>query len=164
MRLFGLDEIELELLGERLGERVAAHGNVAQPDGFAVGDDQVGIFGTDVDHHHAAVDALVVVHGVVDRQRIHLHDLDVHVHVGVILDDRPHQVFAHGKDADFDIRRIGVLEELVGPLHVLQGEGNLLDGLEADDFGDFLGFDRRQLDKPGEARLPADAHGKNAVL
>ena len=52
---------------------------------------------------------------------------------------------------------LGVLEELVAPLDVVEREGDLLDRFEPDDLGDLLLFDRRQLDEAGEARLPAHA-------
>jgi hypothetical protein len=103
---------------------------------------------------------VVVIHGVVNRQRIHLHDLHVQIDIGEVLDVRVDQLAAHREDADFNIRRCGRLKKLVAPLHVVQGEGNLLDGLEADDLGNLLGLDRRQLDEAGKTGNAADADGR----
>src|SRR5262249_45062559 len=43
-------------------------------------------------------------------------------------------------------------------------EGDLLLRLEADDVGDLLFFDRRQLHEAGQAALPGDAHGDDVAL
>ncbi len=159
-----LANLSLNALDQRFGEIVAADRDRAEPDRFALGDDQVGVFGAEVDDHRRALDPPVVVHGVVDRQRIHLHDLDVEPGVGEVVDVPVHQLLAHRKDADLDVRRLWFLEELVAPFDVVEREGDLLDRFEADDLGDLLGLNRRQLDEPGEARLPAHADRDAAAL
>ena len=162
---FGLGEIELETLGEGFGEIIPADGDGAEPYGFTIGDDEVGVFGTAVDdHRRAIVQSLVILHAVVDGQGAHLHDLHVHFHIGELLNVGVHQFFAHREDADFHIRRLRILEKLVAPLDIFQREGNLLNGFEFDDFGDFLRFDRGQFDEAREARLPADADADDAAL
>ena len=105
-----------------------------------------------------------MVHRVVHRERVHLDEPDVHGGVGEELQVPVHQVFAHGEDAHLDVRRVGVLEELVAPLHVVQREGDLLDGLEPDDLGDLAPLDGRELDEAGEAGLPAHADGDFPTL
>src|ERR1019366_1812612 len=60
------------------------------------------------------------------------------------------------KDANLNFGGLVVLEKLVAPFDIVQGEGDLLDGFEADDFGDFFGFDRGELDEAGERLLAAD--------
>ena len=64
------------------------------------------------------------------------------------------EIAAHGEDAHLDLGAVGLLEELVGPLDLVQRKGNLLDGFKADDLGNFLFLDRRKLDEAGEALCP----------
>jgi len=105
-----------------------------------------------------------VVHGVVHGQGVHLDEADVEGGVGEELELAVHQVLAHGEDADLDVGALGLLEELVAPLDVVQREGDLLDGLEAHDLGDLALLDGRQLDEAGEARLAADPDRDLAAL
>ena len=165
LEFFGLGEGQLEALDQHFGEIVSADGDRSQPDRFAVGDDQIGVFRAEIDDHRRALEAAVVIHRVVDGQRIHLHDLDVEIDIGEMLDDvLVDQLPPHGEDADFDIGRFGRLEKLVAPFDIIQRKGNLLDGFEADDFGNFLGFDGGKLDETGEAGDAADADGGDAAL
>jgi len=55
------------------------------------------------------------------------------------------------------------MEQLVGPFDVVEREGNLLDRLELHNLGDFFVLDRRELDEPREARLPAGADRDGAA-
>ncbi len=105
-----------------------------------------------------------MIHRVVNRQRIHLHDLHVQVDVREVLDVGVDQLAPHREDADFDIRRFGRLEKLVAPFHVIQRKGNLLDGFEPDDLGNFLRLNRRELDEAGEAGDAADADRGDSAL
>ena len=103
LQILGLGEVQLERLHQRIGEIVSANGDRAQPDGFVIADDQVGVLGAKVNDHGCAIEPFVVVHGVVHGQRAHLHDLDIEVKVGEVLDVLVHQLFAHRKDSDLDI-------------------------------------------------------------
>jgi len=53
---------------------------------------------------------------------------------------------------------------LVVPDDFVEGEGDLLLGLELDNVDDLLLFDRRQLDEAGQAGLAGDGHGDDVAL
>ena len=87
--MLGLGEGELQLLGQRLGEVVAAQRNAPLPDAIAVGDHQVGRVGAqrEDDHRLGRIVRIVFVRRrqvlqlvedgvVVERQRRELHDVD----------------------------------------------------------------------------------------
>src|SRR5205085_5772137 len=129
---------------------VAADGESAKPDTLPFGDDQVGVLSAAVHKHGRLADAVVIEHRVVDGQGIHLNHLDVEAEIGEVGDVAVHQLLLHREDADLDIGRVGFLEELIGPFNVVEGEGNLLDGLEANDLGNLFWFYGRELDEAGE--------------
>ena len=52
---------------------------------------------------------------------------------------------------------------LVVPDDLVEGEGDLLLGLEVDDVGDLLFLDRRQLDEAGQAALAGHADGDDVA-
>jgi hypothetical protein len=164
LELFGLGEGEFKTLGEGFGEVVAADGKRAKPDALTFGDDQVGVLSAAVHEHGGLSDAVVIVHRVVNGQGVHLNDLDVEAEVGEVSDVTVHQLLLHGEDADFDVGRIGFLEELIAPFHIIEGEGNLLDRLEADDLGNLFGFYRRELDEAGKTLLATDTHPHDRVF
>ena len=165
LEFLGLGEIKLKTLGERFGEIISTDGDGAKPDGLSVGDDQVGVFRAAVDdHRRTIVQALVVLHAVVDGQRAHLHDLHVHFHIGELLDVGIHQFLAHREDTDFNIRRLGILEKLIAPLDIFQRKGDLLNRFKLHDFRDFFRFHRRQFNEAGKAGLPAGADADDAAF
>ena len=104
----------------------------------------------------------VVGDEVAQRQRGHLHDVDFDVDVLEVLQVAIDHVPLHGEQAD-----LGLHGEAVGhragadlleiPDHLVQRERNLLLGLEADDVGDLLLFDGRQLDEASQAALTGNA-------
>ena len=161
-QVLGLGERELQLLGERLGEMVAAERHAALPDAIAVGDHQVGRVGAQREHDdrlgrivgviligRRQVLHLVEDDEVVDRQRRELHDIDFDARVFEGLQRPIDLVALHREQADFGLQREAVLFAAAGhllivPHHVFQREGNLLARFVLDDVGDLLRFDRRQ--------------------
>ena len=85
--------------------------------------------------------------------------------------DRPVDLVAlHGEQADlghgelFLVDLVVAADLLVGPDHLVEGEGDLLLGLELDDVGDPLLLDRRQLDELHQPRLAGHRDGDLAAL
>ncbi len=172
LQVFGLGEGELQLLGEGAGEVVAADRHVALPDAGAVGDDQVGVVGSDVqqDVGVGLIGAFGfgrrVVEGdiVVEGQGAHLHDVDLDPGVLQGQDGAVDLVAFHGEQTDLGhgelLGLVGVAADgLVVPDDLFEGEGDLLAGLELHDVGDALLVDRRQLDELHQPRLARDADG-----
>jgi hypothetical protein len=60
----------------------------------------------------------------------------------------------NGEDADLDVGRVLADEGLEVPDDLLDGEGDLLDGLEADDIRDLLGLDGGSLANRAKAMWP----------
>ena len=183
LQVLGLGEGELQLLGQGLGEVAAAQRHAPLPDAVAVGDHQVGGVGAQRDDHHRLgrvlrivflgrrqVAQLVEEHEVVQRQRRELHDVDLDARLLEGLQGAEHGVALHGEQADLGLQGEALFlaaaaHPLVVPDHVVQVEGDLLPGLVADDVGDLLGLDRRQLDEPRQARSarkPKSPRGRRA--
>ena len=76
----------------------------------------------------------------------------------------------HGEQADFGFQREARPTASppaifwIVPDDFIEREGDLLLGLELDDLGDLLLFDRRQFDEPRQTGLPGDADGDLVVL
>ena len=149
----------------------SAQRNAPLPYAKAVGNHKVGCIGSqrDDDDRLGRILGIVFVgrgqfaqlvehEEVVKHQRRKLDD----VHFDVGPDEgiqRAHDGVAfHGEQADLGFQGETFLfasaaHALVIPDHVVQVEGNLLPRFVADDVGDFLGLDRRQLDEPRQAGL-----------
>ena len=171
LEVLRLGEGQLQLLGQGLGEVVAAQRHAPLPHAIAVGHHQVGGVGPQRHHHHRLgrilgvifldrrqIVQLVEQHVVVQRQRRELHVVDFDARTLERLDSAEDGVALHGEQADFRLQReafflAAAAHPLVVPDHVVQIEGDLLAGFVADDVGDLLGFHRRQLDEPRQAAL-----------
>ena len=151
---------KLERLDQRLGETIAADLDGANPDSRPVGYDQVGLVGPNVHQQRRAIagSLLVVLQEVVQRQRRHLHDIDVHLRFGKVRKRLVDVGSLHRKNADFHVRAVGVMECLPPPDDVIDGERNLLLGLEPYDVGDLLRLDRRKFDESREATLARNGY------
>ena len=170
--MLGLGEGELQLLGQGLGEVAAAQRNAPLPHAVAVGDHQIRRVGAQRDDHHRLGRVLGIVfvgrrqlaqlveeQEVVQHQRRKLDDVDLDAGLEERLQGAEDGVALHGEQADLRLQGEPLLlasaaHPLVVPDHVVQVEGDLLPGFVADDVGDLLGLDRRQLDEPRQARLP----------
>ncbi len=75
LQMLGLGERELQFLGERLGEMIAAERDIALPDAIAVGDDQIGRVGAqrDDDDRRRRILRVVLIEG---RQIVQLIEDD----------------------------------------------------------------------------------------
>ena len=110
----------------------------------------------------------VVGDEVAQGQRRHLHDVDVHVDVLEVLQVAIDHVALHGEQADLGLHREAVgddagVELLVVPDDLVEVEGDLLFGLEANDVADLLLFDGRQLDEAGQTALSGDGDGDDVA-
>jgi len=105
---------------------------------------------------------LVGLQEVKQRQGRHLDDIHVHSDILVVGQHLQDIQTLQRKNPHFHFRAVRVLERLVSPDHLVDGEGNLLFGLEADNVGDLPFFHRRELHKPRQAGLPqhGDRHGQ----
>ncbi len=105
----------------------------------------------------------VVGHEVAQGQRRHLHQMHLDADVLEVLQVAVDHVALHGEQADFGLdEAVGQLADadlLVVPDDLVEVERDLLLGLEADDVGDLLFLDRRQLDEAGQAALAGHADG-----
>ena len=168
LELLGLVEADLELLDQRLGEVVPADGQRPQPDAPVLDDDHVRRHRADVHVHHPllahALLGLVVAEGVVHRQGRKRQRVDIEVHRPEVAEELRHPLLGDREDADLHVGRVGLLEHLVVPLDLLDGEGDLLLGLELDDVGDLLRLDRGQLREPREGHIPRDGGDHRALL
>ena len=95
---------------------------------------------------------------VAQGQGRHLHHMDFDFHVPKMLQRPIDHVALHREQTDLRlhgeaVRHLAGDDLLIIPNHFLQREGDLLLGLEADDVGDFLFLDRRQLDEACQAAL-----------
>jgi len=112
LQMLGLREGELHVFDERLREIAAAERNGALPDDFvAVGDDEVGIVGADIEGDDAIAALLFlfvaglsrvfaerIEREVIDEgERRHLNDVDFDVDVFELLKGPVHHVFFHGE-------------------------------------------------------------------
>ena len=89
---------------------------------------------------------------VVERQWRDLNNFDFLAVVGERLQCVVNQVLLHCEQANFGFEHEAALfntttDWLIVPDHVIQVERNLLPRFIADDFSNFAGFDRRQLDE-----------------
>src|SRR5207247_1335304 len=82
----------------------------------------------------------------------------------IVVEELGDAFLGDGDDADLDVGRVGAGEDLVVPLDLLDGEGDLLDGLELDDLGDLLGVDRGQLGEAGEGHVAGDGDDDAAAV
>jgi hypothetical protein len=93
-------------------------------------------------------------HGVVGRDRGERHEVrddpDILVHRQPLHDP----LARDREDADLDVGGIGLLERLVVPLDLVDGEGDLLHRLELDDVRDLLGVHGGSLAKRANAEWP----------
>ena len=176
-QVLGLGEGELQLLGQRLGEVAAAQRNAPLPHAIAVADHQVGGVGAQRDDHHRLGRILGIVligrrqfaqlveaEEVVEHQRRKLDDVDLDVGLDEGVRGAEDGVALHGEQADLGLQGEPFLlasaaHPLIVPDDVVEVEGDLLPGFVADDVGDFLGFDRRQLDESRQARLARHGNG-----
>ena len=171
LQLLRLGKRQLETLHEGFGEVVAADRHAPLPDPQPVGDDEIGGVDAHRDEDYRGgrlegVDRRRIGHLVEDqhvqqRHRRELKDVDLdpsfrerHQRLGDLL-------LLHREQRHLGVEDEAPLfepadEPLPVPFHLLEREGDLLPGLVADDVGDLLRLDRRQLDELGEARLPGD--------
>ena len=111
----------------------------------------------------------VVGDEVAQGQRRHLDDVDLDVDVLEVLQVAVDHVALDGEQADLGLHGEAVGDDagadlLEVPDDLVQGEGDLLLGLEADDVGDLLFLDGRQLDEAGQAALAGHADGDHVAL
>jgi len=160
LELLRLGVAELERADQRLGEVIAANGESAEPDAPLLHNDHIRGHRADV-HIDGAFPLLlllvVVTEGVVNGDRREGQRLDCHAGGVIVAQHLPDALFVHGKDADLDLRRLFLFEDLIVPFHLLDRERDLLHRLVLDDLRHLFGLDRRQLRETGEGHVPG--HG-----
>ncbi len=172
LEVFRLGKGQLQLLGQRARKMVAAKRDAPLPDAMPVGDHQVRCVRAHRQHNRRfrwvlrieilAERLLKPVEGdvIVERQRRQLDDFDLDPRRPIRLQRAEHLFALHRKQANFRLQRKSLdllattTKRLVVPDHVVEVEGNLLTGLIADNLGNLLGLDRRQLDEPRQPILP----------
>jgi hypothetical protein len=167
--VLGLGEGELQLFRQGPREVIAADRHVPLPDPVAIGDDEVGIVGADVEQDDRVLRAapldLVEADEVVQGDRAHLDDVHLDSRNGQRQDGPVDLVALHREQTDLGHGEVLVVDLvvatdlLVGPDHLIEREGDLLLGLELDDVGDPLLLHGGQLDKLHQPRLPGHADG-----
>ncbi len=180
LEVFRFGESLLQVLAQRLGEVAAANRHAALPNPEAVGDDQVGRVRAHRQHQRRrrrAVGIVLVVgrqilqlvegHEVVQRQRRQLHDIDFDARGVEWFQRSRHLLALHGEQADLGFQGepfffAAARHALVVPNDVVQVKRDLLPRFIFDDVGNFLRFDRRQLDKPRQPVLTG-RRNRNAV-
>src|SRR5579871_939312 len=159
---------------------VAAQRNGTLPNNaFAVGDDEVAAVGPDVQRDDASLvgaglAALRVlgqqIEGdvIAQSQRRHLHEMDIDVDILEMLQIAAHHVALHGEQTNLRFHRETIGDDagadlLIIPDDLFEIKRNLLFRLEANDVGDLLFLDGRQLDEAGQAALSRDADGHDVA-
>ena len=103
---FRLGERKFEALNEGLGKVIAANVDRSRPDAIAICDDKVGLVRSDVGEDRCPIEAGLPVgeHEVVERQRSHLHQIDIQPCPDEIGEHLGDVDLLHRKNADFDFR------------------------------------------------------------
>src|SRR5579884_1185001 len=176
--MFRFGKGQLEILGQGACEVVAAQWNRTLPDNaFAVGDDKIAAVGPDVQGDDASLFAAAFAklrvlaqeiegHIIAQRQRRHLHDMDIDVDIFEVLQIAANHVALHGEQTDLRLHSEAVghsagADLLIIPDDLIEIEGDLLLGLEANDVGDFLFLNGRQLDEASQTALSGNADRHN---
>ena len=164
LEMFGLGERQLHLLGQRPREVVASKRNIANPDLRAVGDQQRRVVGSHVEHDRVLVVVgrllvhpnahLVVTDEIVQGQRSDLDEIDFESRVEKRLQSLEHLLTFHREQADLGIEHVAAVfvdtsgDLLEVPDDIVEIKRDLLLRLVLDNLGDFVRFDRRQVDEP----------------
>ena len=162
LELLGLLVGDVEAARDGLGEGVATEREAAHPADAALGHDDVGGVGAHVHHHDRAagqVEVQVVGDGVEDGVGRDGDHVRVEATLAVQREQFADAVLRDGEDADIDLDVVLALEGLVVPLHLVDREGNLLLGLEINEFCEILEVPpHRQLGEARERIAPGHAH------
>ena len=156
LKLLRLVERNVQLARDALGDGVACNGDAAEenPSGFKK--NQVRGTGPDIDEELATRGTLDVVAGrIIQRHGGHVDEVwrqpSLLNRIGQRLDNLP----LDGRQHDVQFLVTGP-NKLVVPDHLLNGKRDVLLRLVGHDLIHLFTVHRRQLDEPGENRLPRD--------
>jgi hypothetical protein len=163
----GLAVTKLEALADRLGEVRSAEREGADPAPALVGNDEIRRRGADVEEDERLLrlaELQVIGKGVEHRERAQRHDVGVDAEFLIEREPLAEALLRDREDAHLDLGAVGGLHDLVIPLDFLDGERDLLHGLELHDARDLARLDRRELRETGERGVPGDRDHRTLAL
>ena len=180
LQVLGLGKRQLHFLRQCPREMIPSQRHVAVPDFLSVRNQQRRIVGAHIKQQSVVfllgrritawnMPELVVAKKVVERQGGDLNQIDFDLAVDERRQVLLHLVALHRKQPDFGIEHESAFldatsERLVVPDHFFERERNLLPSFVFDDLANFAGFDRRQLNEPGQSRLTGNPDCHSVAL